>query len=264
MSPEIYFTLTLAAKMAVTAAFLITASLAAERAGPVIGGLVASLPISTGPVYLFLAMDHDAQFIATGALGTLVMNTANVVFALIYALLAQKRSLAVSFGLGIASWFAIGWIANSLDWSLAAATALNAAAIAGSYLIVRPLRHVQVPPMHARWPDLALRGALAAALVGIVVAFSAHIGAKASGIFGVFPTVFTSVMLIMHNRLGGKATAAVLANAILGLGGFGLAAATVHLAAAPLGKWIALFLGLMASFAWGLLIFATRKRPIPV
>ncbi len=264
MSPEIYFTLTLAAKMAVTAAFLIAATLAAERAGPLVGGLVASLPISTGPVYIFLALDHDAQFISTGALGTLVMNAANVAFALIYALLAQRRSLAVSFGLGIAAWFLIGWIANSLDWTLAGAGALNIAAIAGCYMIVRPLRHVRVPPMHARWSDLVLRAALAAILVGFVVTLSFHIGAKASGIFGVFPTVFTSVMLIMHNRLGGKATAAVLANAILGLGGLGLAAATVHLAAVPLGKWAALFLGLMARFAWGLLIFATRRRAVPV
>jgi hypothetical protein len=264
MSPEIYFALTLAVKMGVTAAFIIAATITAERAGPVIGGLVASLPISTGPVYFFLALDHDAQFISTGALGTLVMNTANVAYALIYALLAQMRSLTISFGLGILAWFLIGWIANSIGWTLASAAALNAAAITGSYAIVRPLKNVRVPPMHTRWYDLALRAALAAILVGAVVTLSFHIGAKASGIFGVFPTVFTSMILIMHNRLGGKATAAVLANAILGLGGFGLAAATVHAAAIPLGKWTALIIGLMASFSWGLLIFATRKRPVPV
>ncbi|HVT55092.1 MAG TPA: hypothetical protein VHD34_03455 [Xanthobacteraceae bacterium] len=264
MSPEIYFALTLAVKMIVTAGFIIGATITAERAGPVIGGLVASLPISTGPVYVFLALDHDARFISAAALGTLVMNTANVAFALIYALLAQKRSLSISFGLGIGAWFVIGWIGNSINWTLASAAMLNIAAIGGSYFIVRPLRNVRVPPMHTRWQDLALRAVLAAILVGAVVTASFHIGAKASGIFGVFPTVFTSMMLIMHNRLGGKATAAVLANAILGLGGFGLAAATVHAAAAPFGKWTALLLGVSASFTWGLLIFATRKRPVPV
>jgi hypothetical protein len=264
MSPELYFALTLAAKMAVTASFVILATLAAERAGPLVGGLVTSLPISTGPVYIFLALDHDAQFISTGMLGTLVMNTANVAFALIYALLAQKRSLAISFGIGIAVWLVFGWIANAINWTFTGAALLNIAAIAGSYWMVHPLRHVRVPPMHARWYDFALRGALAAALVGFVVTLSSHIGARASGIFGVFPTVFTSVTLLMHNRLGGKATAAVLSNAILGLGGFGLAAATVHLAGVPLGKWTALCLGLIASFVWGLLIFATRRRPVPV
>ena len=31
----------------------------------------ATLPISAGPVYIFLALDHDAHFIAQSALGSL-------------------------------------------------------------------------------------------------------------------------------------------------------------------------------------------------
>ena len=64
MSPELYFVFTLIVKMAVTAAFLLLATVVAERAGPLVGGLVATLPISAGPVYIFLALDHDAHFIA--------------------------------------------------------------------------------------------------------------------------------------------------------------------------------------------------------
>jgi hypothetical protein len=62
MSPDLYFTLTLIVKMVVTAAFLLAATITAERAGPLIGGLVSTLPISAGPVYIFLALDHDAHF----------------------------------------------------------------------------------------------------------------------------------------------------------------------------------------------------------
>ena len=109
MSPDLYFALTLGVKMAVTAAFLLAATVTAERAGPLIGGLVATLPISAGPVYIFLALDHDAHFIAQSALGSLVTNSFNVVFALTYALLAQKRSLAVSLGGAFAAWFALIW-----------------------------------------------------------------------------------------------------------------------------------------------------------
>ena len=74
MSPELYFVLTLIVKMAVTAGFVLVATVTAERAGPLVGGLVATLPISAGPVYIFLALDHDAHFIAQGALGSLVTN----------------------------------------------------------------------------------------------------------------------------------------------------------------------------------------------
>ena len=58
MSPDAMFWLELATKMAVTAAFLVAATAIAERAGPLVGGLVATLPISAGPVYLFLALDR--------------------------------------------------------------------------------------------------------------------------------------------------------------------------------------------------------------
>ncbi len=74
MPPDLYFALTLIVKMAVTAAFLLAATVTAERAGPLVGGLVATLPISAGPVYIFLALDHDAHFIAQSALGSLVTN----------------------------------------------------------------------------------------------------------------------------------------------------------------------------------------------
>ena len=64
MPPELAFILTLVLRMAVTAAFVVSASVITERAGPVIGALVATLPISAGPSYVFLALDHDAAFIA--------------------------------------------------------------------------------------------------------------------------------------------------------------------------------------------------------
>ncbi len=47
------------------------ASMVAERSGPLIGALVATLPVSAGPVYVFLALDHDAAFIAQSALASL-------------------------------------------------------------------------------------------------------------------------------------------------------------------------------------------------
>ena len=64
MFSDLAFILTLALRMAVTAAFVVSASVITERSGPVVGALVATLPISAGPSYVFLARDHDAGFIA--------------------------------------------------------------------------------------------------------------------------------------------------------------------------------------------------------
>lgn len=66
MGPDLAFWLTLAAKMAVAAVFVILAMRVAERAGPLIGAMVATLPLSAAPAYIFVALDHDSTFIALG------------------------------------------------------------------------------------------------------------------------------------------------------------------------------------------------------
>ena len=91
MSPELVFLLTLGLRMAITAAFVVTASVITERSGPVIGALIATLPISAGPSYVFLALDHDAAFIAEGALASLPINAATIFLALTYVVLAQRH-----------------------------------------------------------------------------------------------------------------------------------------------------------------------------
>ena len=93
MIPSITVWLPLAVKMAVTATFVVAASFTAQRAGPLIGAMVATLPISAGPIYVFLALDHDAAFISQSALGSLAITAATGVFSLTYAVLAERRGL---------------------------------------------------------------------------------------------------------------------------------------------------------------------------
>src|SRR5215831_277305 len=65
MSPELMMWFMLATKMAVTALFVTAATIIAERLGAMVGALVATLPVSAGPVYVFLALDHDSTFISS-------------------------------------------------------------------------------------------------------------------------------------------------------------------------------------------------------
>src|SRR5436305_11400081 len=97
MSPDLHFILFLPLRMAIAAAFVVTASIITERSGPVIGALVATLPVSAGPSYVFLALDHDAAFIAQGALSSLPVNAATVFLCLTYVTLAQRHRMLVSF-----------------------------------------------------------------------------------------------------------------------------------------------------------------------
>src|SRR6202012_4745441 len=91
MPADLHFILTLALRMAVAAAFVVTTSIIAERAGAVIGGLIGARPVSAGPSYVFLALDHDAAFIGESALASFPINAVTMFYCLTYVVLAQRN-----------------------------------------------------------------------------------------------------------------------------------------------------------------------------
>src|SRR6266567_5235395 len=116
MSPELAFVLTLGLRMAFAAAFVVTASMITERSGPALGALIATLPISAGPSYVFLALDHDAAFIAEGALASLPINAATIFLGLTYVLLAQRHSALISCSAAVAVWIALASLVRLFHW----------------------------------------------------------------------------------------------------------------------------------------------------
>src|SRR5262245_2863384 len=125
MSPDLLFWLSLVLKMAVTAGFVIAAAMVAERVGPAIGALVATLPIAAGPAYVFVALDHDSAFISASAIGSIAAHAATAVFSLVFIVLAQRRGMIVSVGLAVVSWFVVAYLLRSVSWSFAGVAATN-------------------------------------------------------------------------------------------------------------------------------------------
>jgi len=95
-----------------------------------------------------------------------------------------------------------------------------------------------------------------------VVTLSGWVGPYVSGMLALFPIVFTSMMLILHPRIGGPATAAVLANSGWGLMGLGIAVAVLHVAALRFGSAIALSLALATCVSWNLGLWWYGRRKL--
>lgn len=186
MSAELVFWLALAIKMAVTALFLSAATIIAERLGVVAGALVATLPVSAGPVYVFLALDHGAAFISASAVASLALNTATAIFITVYVLAAQRRSLWISISLALAVWLAVTLAFVPVRWTAVSALALNLVVFALCAWIVEPYGRVAMPPTIRPWYDFVMRSGLVALLVGAVVALSFRIGPIGSGVLAVF------------------------------------------------------------------------------
>jgi uncharacterized membrane protein (GlpM family) len=256
------FWLPLLLKMAVTAAFVIIATKTAERAGALIAALIVTLPIAAGPAYIFLSLEHDADFIARSALTSFAVNTATYTFAVTYVLLAQKRSLFISLGGAFVAWAVTALIVHAIPWTLWRAILFNVAVFAACYWIANRHRFARMPLARARWYDVPLRAAMVSMLVATVVALSNTLGPVVTGILAVFPIVFFSMMLILQPRVGGPATASVVANGIIGLGGFSLACLVLHLTAIPVGPWWGLLLALTASVVFNLATWIVRRRAV--
>ena len=260
MSPDLAFILALALRMAITAAFVVTASVITERSGPVIGALVATLPISAGPSYVFLALDHDASFIAEGALASLPINAATIFLGLTYVVLAQRQNAAVSCLGAVAVWMALASAVRTIHWSLAGGLIANAVAFAICVPLLRRFRNVKMPLITRRWYDIPLRALLVAMLVATVVTLSGWVGL--SGMIALFPVVFTSMMLILHPRIGGPPTAAVIANSGWGLMGLGIAIAVLQVAALRFGSIVGLSLALATCVSWNLGLWWSGRRKL--
>jgi hypothetical protein len=254
------FWLTLAVKMAVAAAFVVIAAMVAERSGSFVGGLIAALPISAGPTYVFLSLDHDVAFIADSALTSLGVNVGTTIFALVYILLAQKCGVLVSLIGSLVPWVGMIALLRSTEWTLPAVLALNIAAYLIGLPIARRFQSARLRPAVRRRYDLPLRAGLVAGLVATVVTASRHVGPAVTGMLAVFPVVLSSLILIFQPRIGGRATAALIANTVPGLIGFAAALTVLHLSAVALGAPTALALGLATSVTWNLALWTARRH----
>lgn len=264
MSLDLHFLLLLLLRMAIAATFVVTASIITERSGPVIGALVATLPVSAGPSYAFLALDHDAAFIAQGALASLPVNAATIFMCLTYVVLAQRHTIVVSCGSAFAVWILLASIIRRFDWSLTAGLAANLIAFGICIPLLARYRGVKMPLVTRRWYDVPMRAALVATLVAIVVSTSSWVGPRISGVIALFPVVFSSIMVILHPRIGGPPTAAVLANSAWGLLGFGMAIAVLHVAVVKFGSTVGLFLALATCVMWNLTLWWNGRRRLRI
>jgi hypothetical protein len=259
MSPDLWFLLVLAIKMAVAAAFVVTASFIAERAGALVAAMVMTLPVGAGPAYVLLALDHGAAFIADSTVASLAIHAASGIFGMVYVLAAQRRSFVFTMAVTLATWVVCALAIRAVTWSVSGAILLNVAAYGVCVPLAQRYLHVRIPVVARRWFDIPLRAGLVALLVGIVVTLGDSAGPVLAGIFAVFPIVTLSMMLILHPRIGGPATAAIIANAMWGLVGFALAILTLHLTAVPFGAPLALLSALAVSVAANCTIFLLRR-----
>jgi hypothetical protein len=208
---------TLALKLVLTPVLIATASLAGRRWGQAVGGWLVGLPLTSGPVAFFLALEHGAGFAAAVAFGSLAGALAEVAFCLAYGWSAPHGWPAALLAAGVAfTVVAAGLQRLSLPLPVLAAIAL--VALLGA-LVLMPGRVAAVTvPAPPRW-DLPARMILTTALVVALTAAAPRLGPRLSGVLATFP-VYAAILTVFAHRTGPVPAVEVLRGLLLGLFSF--------------------------------------------
>ncbi len=203
-----------------TPLLIATASLAGRRWGHAISGWLVGIPFTSGPITLFLFLEHGATFAANAALGSMVGVLATAAFAVEFSSVARRGSrIAPSFVAGLIAFAIIGWAAQDL-----AIAPIPLYAISAVVLVVA-LRLVPDPGATAsvplpRW-DLPARMVVATVLVIAITSGASALGPRLSGLLATIP-LYASILAGFGFQLVGPAAAIrVWRGLLFGLFGFG-------------------------------------------
>jgi hypothetical protein len=226
---------TLVLKLIVTPVLIGAASLAGRRWGETVSGWFVGLPLTSGPVCFFLALERGPGFAAGVARGCLAGAAAEVGFCLAYVMMAREAGWPAAVACGSLAFAGAGallqWAAPPL-WLLAAIA--YPALAAGLRLMPRLHAGSGAIPAPPRW-DIPARMAVATMLVLGLTELAPLFGARLSGLLATYP-LFAAVLAAFAHRLSGAAAAGrVLRGLLAGLFGFAGFFLVLALTIEPLG-----------------------------
>jgi hypothetical protein len=208
-------------KLTLTPILIAAATLAARRWGPTIGGWFAGLPLTSGPVSVFLALEQGRPFAATAARNSILGLIGVAAFGVAYSRAAMRFGPLGCLVAGFTT-YAIATIASQkLDAGPWATFAVVCAALCLALVALprTPASESQTPPP---WWDLPLRIIAATAMVLAITTAAATLGPSWSGLLSPFP-VFSSVLAAFAHAMSGRGAATRLQRGVV-VGVFSFAA----------------------------------------
>jgi hypothetical protein len=208
----------LAFKLVVTPLLLLAASVATRRWGETLGGFVVGLPLTSGPISVFLALEHGPAFAAQATSGSLIATAAQALFCVVYCSLATQ-GWPVALAAACAT-FSIA--AGLLHWSAVPQTTLFFIAILSIVfaLNVIPRTEARSGSLDSPWWDLPARMVLIAGLVVGVTLIAPFVGPGVSGVLASFPFMAIILTIFAHRMSSHGAAQQVLRGMVAGLSGF--------------------------------------------
>ena len=228
------------------------ATLTTRRWGARTGGLLMGLPLTTGPIFVFLATEQGPRFAARASVGILMALIGLAAFAVAYVASSSRFGWAGCLAVAAAAFLAVTAAASRLgsDIVVAALAAWVALLLAASLL--RKPSVGPAPP--APWWDMWVRMIAVAALTLATTAVAGRLGPVLSGIVGTYPVAITVVATFTHAQIGRDAVATMLRASVLSWFAFASCFLAIGLTIEKLGIAASIGVGALAAIATSVLL----------
>jgi uncharacterized membrane protein (GlpM family) len=197
---------------------VILVTIAAERYGTKVGGIIGTLPSTIIIAFVFIALDKGIHFSVQSVTIVPAEMGLNLLFLFLFALFAIRGTpLALTISLSIWAGFTTLLIILNIDnivFSLLIFIILFLFTILfldkRKKIIAQPSIRVHYTPL-----KILFRGLLAGTIIALAVTLS-NVNALLSGIFSVFPAIFLSTMIISMREHGPEFTDSLAKGMIYG------------------------------------------------
>jgi hypothetical protein len=237
-----------ALRLALVPAVVWLASVAARRWGHKVSGYLGGMPLIGGPITLFVAIDHGAEFAAKSAAITLAVVLGQAAHLFLFTWMGQRTRWPVALLAGWSGFAIVAIFAAWIDPSPAIALAMAVTGLAAAWRWLPRYRGDTTPPAV---PPAELRLRLVAAFVlAATILYAARLlGPVVSGVLLSVPITGSIMPPFTLARYGSDSLARLARGFAVGLTGFTAFFFTLAIGVVALGIAMAFAAAVVAALA---------------
>ena len=211
-------------KLLLTPLLIGAVTLIGRRWGPRAAGLVVGLPLTTGPISLFLATERGPAFALRAAGGAMTGLVGTGAFCAAFAVIVRRREWPAALAGALVTLAAITLVESAVETTPRSLPMIAALAVAALVLLWAGASRLTATVHHERprrapqaavpaW-DLPARVIVSTAMVAAVTAGAGALGSRWSGVLSALP-VFGAVLGVFTHRQEGRGAAIALMRGLI-------------------------------------------------
>ncbi|HZQ82775.1 MAG TPA: hypothetical protein VFB25_12440 [Gaiellaceae bacterium] len=245
----------LAVKLVLTPSVVVLSTLIGRRFGRIASGWIVGLPLTSGPIAAFFAVQHGRLFAARAGVGSLGGAIAEVAFCIAYAATARRAGWRSAVLVASVAFAVAAAVLHALDVQPRAVEVVPLGACAAVALLAGLRLVPHVPPrldaeqvLPSRW-DIPARAVVATVFLLLLTGLATVLGPQLAGVLAVYPLYTVVLAIFAHRHEGEHGAVQVLRGLLFGLYSFVAFYVVLPIALRHLGIAPAFVVAYAASFA---------------